>query len=91
MAASHTELKPLNFPLVFQNRGGCRFFSLAQCALRSVEETPIERRPKIVMHTEVAKKKKIPSEVRFRILAQMELMEKNTVCLILSRATHKGL
>ena len=36
MAASHTKLKPLNFPLVFKNRGGCRSFSLAPSAPRSV-------------------------------------------------------
>ncbi len=35
MAASHTKLKPLNFPLVFQNRG-CSFFqSGTVCACRA--------------------------------------------------------
>lgn len=46
MAASHTELKPLNFPLVFQNCGDCCSFSLAQPAPRA------ERKPKFVMLTE---------------------------------------
>lgn len=74
MAASNTKLKPLNFPLVFQNRGGCHFFSLAQSALTSVEEPLIEPGPEFVVHAEVAQ----TSDSRFGLLAQMELMEKNT-------------
>lgn len=72
MAASHTKLKLLNFPLVFQNRGGCRLSSLAQSAPGSVKEPPIEQGPEFVVHTEVEKK------IRLQIwmFAQMELMRK---------------
>lgn len=53
------------------------------CAPFCCVETPIESRPTIVMHTEVAK----TSDFRFRMRAQMELMEKNTPCLVQSRTT----
>lgn len=77
MAASHTKLKPLNFPLVFQNCSGCCSFGLVKSVHRPVEEMLTEHRPKIVKQTEVGK-----TDFGFTMFAQMALMEKNAQCLI---------
>lgn len=82
MAATHTKLKPLNFPLVFQNLGGCRSFSLA---LSIVDEPQIECMPNFFcVHTG-------GGNIRLQVwmLTQIQLMEIKTVshvCLIHTHA-----
>lgn len=60
----HKNWSPWIFPLAFQNRGGCRSFSLAQSALGAVQEPPTERGPKFVVYAEVPK----TSDFRFGCL-----------------------
>lgn len=76
MAASHTKLKPSNFSISIQKPSWLPVPRSGTACARRVEETPIERRPKISMHAEVGK----ASVFRSSMPAQMELMgEKCTV------------
>lgn len=72
MAASHTKLKPSNFSISIQKPSWLLVPRSGRACTRRVEETAVERRPKISMHAEVGK----ASVFRSSMPAQMELMGK---------------